>query len=544
MIAYLIQLLVFQALFLAVYELFLKKETFFSLNRAYLLVTPFVAAILPVLEFEILREAVPVENMVQLPVLLLSGANPELSETSAEMFASNPSGLLGFMETNWLLLIYLLGVLVALALFLKKYTQLLRIKKSGKTEKHGKINLVHIPSNRIASTFFNTVFLGENLSEVEKKQILAHELVHVGQRHSYDLMLFELLRIFLWFNPFIYRYQSQLSTLHEYIADEKTTQNSTQKDYFQELLNAAFGTRQIPFCNAFFNKSLIKKRIVMMKKPKSNRNAKLKYLLIIPLVLGMLTYVACSHEQIMDKSKDEDGIVAFEIEDLKTITEKQEAEILSEIHKIGLGNKKVIVKDLENKISFVYNRKEWEDDFIQTNPDGSVNFTCDEIIFHEGKYSHNGKEATITSPGNINVGYDSDGFKLFPPPPPAPPSPFDGNEIPFAAVDKIPVFPGCENLSKEEAKSCVSTKVRDFVANNFNTKLGKQLGLSGEQRIQVMFKIDETGNVVDVKARAPHLELQQEAIRVISMLPNMVPGKQDDRSVSVLYSLPIIFQVD
>ncbi|HLU80553.1 MAG TPA: M56 family metallopeptidase, partial [Flavobacteriaceae bacterium] len=383
MIAYLIQLLVFQALFLAVYELFLKKETFFSLNRAYLLVTPFVAAILPVLEFEILREAVPVENMVQLPVLLLSGANPELSETSAEMFASYPSGLLGFMETNWLLLIYLLGVLVALALFLKKYTQLLRIKKSGKTEKHGKINLVHIPSNRIASTFFNTVFLGENLSEVEKKQILAHELVHVGQRHSYDLMLFELLRIFLWFNPFIYRYQSQLSTLHEYIADEKTTQNSTQKDYFQELLNTAFGTRQIPFCNAFFNKSLIKKLIVMMKKPKSNRNAKLKYLLIFPLILGMLTYVACSQEQDLLETETIERVKTFEMENLKTTTEKQKTEILNHIHKIGSELEKVIVKDNTAKISFVYTNSNWDESFIQITPDGKVNFKSDKIIVQD-----------------------------------------------------------------------------------------------------------------------------------------------------------------
>src|SRR5690606_11059265 len=260
---------------------------------------------------------------------------------------------------------YLLGVLVALALFLKKYTQLLRIKKSGKTEKHGKINLVHIPSNRIASTFFNTVFLGENLSEVEKKQILAHELVHVGQRHSYDLMLFELLRIFLWFNPFIYRYQSQLSTLHEYIADEKTTQNSTQKDYFQELLNTAFGTRQIPFCNAFFNKSLIKKLIVMMKKPKSNRNAKLKYLLIFPLILGMLTYVACSQEQDLLETETIERVKTFEMENLKTTTEKQKTEILNHIHKIGSELEKVIVKDNTAKISFVYTNSNWDESFIQ-----------------------------------------------------------------------------------------------------------------------------------------------------------------------------------
>ena len=117
--------------------------------------------------------------------------------------------------------------------------------------------------------------------------------------------------------------------------------------------------------------------------------------------------------------------------------------------------------------------------------------------------------------------------------------------VPFAVIENVPVFPGCEKYdSNEERKQCMSQKVQKFVNDNFDTDLAQDLGLSpGTNRIQVMFKIDSKGNVVDVRARATHPRLVQEATRVINKLPHMQPGKQRGKAVEVLYSLPIIFQV-
>lgn len=115
---------------------------------------------------------------------------------------------------------------------------------------------------------------------------------------------------------------------------------------------------------------------------------------------------------------------------------------------------------------------------------------------------------------------------------------------PFILIEDVPIFPGCENLSNnEERKDCMSEKITKFINKEFNTEIGNQLGLTGINRINVMFKIDTNGDIVDVLTRAPHPKLEQEAQRVIKALPKMMPGKQRGNPVNVQYSLPIVFKV-
>lgn len=117
-------------------------------------------------------------------------------------------------------------------------------------------------------------------------------------------------------------------------------------------------------------------------------------------------------------------------------------------------------------------------------------------------------------------------------------------EVPFAVIENVPVYPGCEDKSGNEAKkNCMSEKISQFVNKKFNTELAGELGLSGRQRINVIFKIDKTGSITGIRARAPHPGLEKEAARVIGLLPKMKPGKQRGKAVTVPYSLPIIFQV-
>jgi len=116
-------------------------------------------------------------------------------------------------------------------------------------------------------------------------------------------------------------------------------------------------------------------------------------------------------------------------------------------------------------------------------------------------------------------------------------------EVPFAVIENVPVFPGCEKGNNDAKKKCMSEKIQKFVVKKFNTDLAGDLGLTGRQRINVVFKIDKAGNVVGVRSRAPHPRLEKEAARVINLLPKMKPGKQRGKAVIVPYSLPIIFQV-
>ena len=116
-------------------------------------------------------------------------------------------------------------------------------------------------------------------------------------------------------------------------------------------------------------------------------------------------------------------------------------------------------------------------------------------------------------------------------------------EVPFAVIENVPEYPGCDRGSNAEKRKCMSDKIAKFVQRKFNTDLAGDLGLSGRQRISVIFKIDKNGNVTGVRSRAPHPRLEKEAARVINMLPKMKPGRQRGKPVIVPYSLPITFQV-
>jgi len=117
-------------------------------------------------------------------------------------------------------------------------------------------------------------------------------------------------------------------------------------------------------------------------------------------------------------------------------------------------------------------------------------------------------------------------------------------DVPFMILEDAPIFPGCTG-TKNEMKDCFTSKITKFVGKNFDGGLANELGLSpGIQRIFVLFKIDHTGNIVEIKARAPHKQLQNEAIRVIELLPQMEPGKQRGNAVNVKYSLPIVFKIE
>ncbi|CAL65066.1 energy transducer TonB [Christiangramia forsetii] len=121
--------------------------------------------------------------------------------------------------------------------------------------------------------------------------------------------------------------------------------------------------------------------------------------------------------------------------------------------------------------------------------------------------------------------------------------------IPFAVVDQVPAYPGCEQLDGNELKDCTVQKITDHVNTNFNTSLGKEFNIEGVSRIVVQFKIDNSGNITDVRSRSladvaeVREVLQNEATRVVNSLPKMQPGQKDGNDVAIMYSLPIAFAV-
>lgn len=473
---YILQTIAFQLVFLLVYELLLKKETFFTYNRIYLLLSPVLAMILPLLNFPVLQNAVPAETAVLLPEVFL-GTKPT-AETASEI----PVMIGEANAIGWLWLCYGIGVLGSIVFFLKKYTALKRLFRNPVISETPEFRIIRVHNSDLACTYFSTIFLGDRLKAQEAEQILSHELVHVKHKHSFDLLFFELLKILFWFNPLIYIYQSRISVLHEFIADEGVVKKVKKQDYFQQILNTAFGTNNISFVNQFFNHSIIKKRIVMLQKSRSKTIAKFKYLILLPLMLLMLTYVACSDDPAVPKVEQE-ATAQQKLEQIKAIVE--DGTPVSEADK----------EEISQILSTI----------SSTDLDKSV------------QKEQVQKLKNATSPGG---------------------------DVPFAVIEEVPVFPGCEDLSDNEAKKeCLSQNIINVVNKNFNTALGKELGLTGVNRIYVQFKITSQGDVEVMGVRAAKPELEEEARRVVNLLPQMTPGKQGGEEVGVLYTLPITFRV-
>lgn len=113
--------------------------------------------------------------------------------------------------------------------------------------------------------------------------------------------------------------------------------------------------------------------------------------------------------------------------------------------------------------------------------------------------------------------------------------------VPFAVIEKVPIFPGCKGLTNEELKSCFQEKIQEHVLKNFEfPELAQEMGIGG--KVFVLFAIDKNGDITDIKSRGPDKVLEKEAERIISLLPKMIPGKQRGKAVKVPYSIPIVFK--
>lgn len=114
--------------------------------------------------------------------------------------------------------------------------------------------------------------------------------------------------------------------------------------------------------------------------------------------------------------------------------------------------------------------------------------------------------------------------------------------VPFAVIEEVPVFPGCEGLSAAEQRTCFQKKIQEHVANNFTyPEVAKELGIQG--KVFVLFTVGSDGLVTDIKTRGPDALLEKEAHRIIASLPKMKPGRQRNRNVSVPYSIPVYFKL-
>ena len=119
---------------------------------------------------------------------------------------------------------------------------------------------------------------------------------------------------------------------------------------------------------------------------------------------------------------------------------------------------------------------------------------------------------------------------------------FEDVDVPFAVIEDVPIFPGCEKVAKSQRRACFQEKMNKHIRKNFRyPEIAQEMGIQG--RVYVQFVIAKDGSITSIRMRGPDKNLEKEAKRIISRLPKMTPGKQRGRAVRVPFSIPITFRL-
>ncbi|MEN8116759.1 MAG: M56 family metallopeptidase [Bacteroidota bacterium] len=287
------------ALLSLIYLLFLRRETFFKSNRLFLLVSLLFSVILPFLKFRIYESQ---------PMLL-----PEVTVTpyfnlleAVTVYGQDLSGTVvqTISSSQVIVLIYLTGLLFFFSRYIFRIGQIVLLIANNKTQKSGPFRFVYLNKDIIPFSFLNYVFINPAKKDNEGcDKIIAHELEHIKQGHTYDVLILEILTIFQWFNPFMWLLKRVIRENHEFLADSAVLNSGISAvKYKQLLLNQSVGM-ELKLANNF-NSSLIYKRIKMISRIRSSRFANLKYFFGIITVLALLAAFACEKEESIEMVLD------------------------------------------------------------------------------------------------------------------------------------------------------------------------------------------------------------------------------------------------
>ena len=284
------------AVFYLFYKLLMSRDTFHRFNRFALLGLLVLSSLLPLVEASVNSPAGVQETMLTLEqLLLLADIQPE----GESMAAATPSATVLWLRAA--LLVYLTGIVFFIVRNLCSLARLGRLIRQGKREaldsylpdrKEKNVRLVVHDHDIAPFSWMHWIVIARKDLEENGREILIHELAHIRNRPSWDLLLADLCIFVQWFNPAAWLLKQELQNIHEYEADETVLREGVNaRNYQMLLIKKAVGTRLYSMANSF-NHSSLKKRITMMLKEKSNPWARAKYLYILPLAALAVTAFA------------------------------------------------------------------------------------------------------------------------------------------------------------------------------------------------------------------------------------------------------------
>ncbi len=298
MIDFLIKSTICLFIFLGFYHLVLEREKMHQFNRFYLLGSIVISLVIPFITFEIINIIAVVENIEPISLNTIPTAlNENLTQESVihlqESINYTPYILWGF---------YGLITFILIVRFVINCSKLISKSKSNPIIKYKNANLVLVDEKTLPHTFLNFIYI--NFQDYNNRNIedelYTHELVHVNQKHTLDILFIEVLKVIFWFNPIFIFYKKAIQLNHEFLADEEIVKTYNNVPFYQNLLLQKGSNVQTIYLASNLNYLITKKRLIMMTKSTSQTIAVLKKIAIIPILIGLI-YFFCVEIIAQDK---------------------------------------------------------------------------------------------------------------------------------------------------------------------------------------------------------------------------------------------------
>jgi TonB family protein len=516
------------AVFYFCYRLLMERETMHRLNRIVLLSSIVLSLVLPLcvitLHKTIEVEQVPVVDTAELVV--------------ADLEATSVEDSTNLLQPYIIFAVFIIGFVCRLIYIANSYRHLRRmIKDSEQHSLEDGVTLAVVDLPVAPFSWMHTIVLSRIDYEERNPSILVHERGHILQRHSWDIVFVEALTALQWFNPVVWLLRRDLRTVHEYEADAAVlSSGSDVSQYIQLLMRKAMGTKACILANGI-NNSTIKKRINMMLLNKSSRYNSLKLLAMLPIIGVSL---ALNAETVTDvvykndppqkqvpvkKGKKNSTIKLGGNQTIKVVEQEnaQAAEQLqsytTELQK-AKQNPAIILLNTkpngEEPLLIVDGKTVTREDIQVLPPESISNIVVMKEEAAIKSYGENAKYGVIiVNTKKYQEELDNE---------PKQPDVFD-------VVEGMPQFPGG------------AAALMQYLSQNIRYPK-EAMEAKTQGRVIVQFVVEKDGSISGAHVvKSVNPQLDAEALRVVSAMPNWTPGTQNGQTVRVKYAVPISFRL-
>jgi len=493
------------------YWLLLRKDTHFYLNRFVLVFSVIISLVIP----SVRLAPANMPAFENLPALVIDFSRAE-SSTLAVPTATAAVNAAGIDYLKIIFIIYIIGALIVFCRLIYQAIFLHAITRLSKRTEYQEYTIVYMNNDMTPFSYFNRIFIpAGHVDETSFDNIIAHEKSHLTQGHYIDLFIIEMMTVLQWFNPVVWFYEKSIKETHEYLADDAVLQTGSHHGKYQALLvNQALGGPVFILTNQF-NQSLIKKRIMMMKKMKTSQLAKFKALLILPLIAGLLLAFVNPPAKIPGSAQGSEKTVSGILSDKFTGS--------------GLPGTVVLIKGTnEGTIS------DKQGNYSIKVPDEKAIL----VISHVG---YKTQEISIAKNVIINVQLEQDAMVI------------DFNKKNDANVNVNPE--NSQNSANDNKDMYMVTEelpsytggisaLQKFLEDNIRyPEEAKKAGIKG--KVYVNFIVNAEGRVIEAKImQSVSPLLNDEALRLTNLMKNWKPGSQHGETLSMAVTMPIEFKLE